>query len=66
MIRLLSKTTQTVNHYYFDVENENITVIEYVNSRGKVIDSIVESANGYITDDDLIEQLYSIINEIHN
>jgi hypothetical protein len=65
MIKLLSQIQQTVNYYQFEVGERIVNIIEYVDDRGKVIDTIFEDPNGNPIEPELQEQICEIIDEMN-
>ena len=64
-IELIGQTQEIIKRYYFDVSIvRKITVTEYLNDSGKVIDTIVEEEGGYDVEPELQEQLLTIIDTL--
>ena len=64
-MKLLSQIQQTVNYYQFEVEGRIINVTDFLDDRGKVIDTIFEDPTGNPVELELQDQICDMIDTIN-
>ena len=69
-MKLISKICQTVTTETFEIEltaGNSVIMIDYLDDRGKVIDTVLQDERGVeIDDDDLIEAIEEFLEEIED
>jgi len=64
-MKLLSQTQRTVNYYQFEVEGRIINVTDFLDDRGKIIDTIFEDPTGNPIELELQDQICDMIDTIN-
>jgi len=64
-MKLLSQIQRTVNYYQFEVEGRIINVTDFLDDRGKIIDTIFEDPTGNPIELKLQDQICDMIDTIN-
>ena len=69
-MKLISKICQTVTTETFEIEltaGNSVIMIDYLDDRGKVIDTVLQDERGVeIDDDDLVEAIEEFLEELED
>jgi len=65
-MKIISTLTQTVVNYQLEIDDKVFYYKEYLDDRGKVIEDELFNETGVITDEDLIDQVRTFIDNTSN
>jgi hypothetical protein len=65
-MKIISTLTQTVVNYQLEIDDKVFYYKEYLNDSGKVIEDELFNETGVITDEDLIDQVRTFIDNTSN
>jgi hypothetical protein len=65
-MKIISTFTQTVVNYQLEIDDKVFYYKEYLNDSGKVIEDELFNETGVITDEDLIDQVRTFIDNTSN